>query len=139
MYSHVSEEQRLMNTAVLILFFSAMGSTDLDTVKRIPKQNSVCVCVGGKKETASKVFIIQFHFFFSCPDPLIRICMTLRAHVVYCTDNYWCKQQYICCCSPSLFCRQTAGNPQKSKALNPTTQTLKNVFGCAPRSSHSPD
>lgn len=52
-----------MNTAVLILFFSAMGSTDLDTVKRIPKQNSVCVCVGGKKETASKVFIIQFHFF----------------------------------------------------------------------------
>lgn len=39
-----------------------MGSTDLDAVKGIPKQNSVCVCVG-KKETGSKVFIIQFHFF----------------------------------------------------------------------------
>lgn len=65
--------------------------------------------------------------------------MTPRAHVVYCTDGCWCKQQYICCCSPSLFCRQTAGNPQKLKSLNPTTQTLQNVFCCASKILHSPD
>lgn len=97
----------------------------------------VYVPVWEKRRQAQRYSL--FNFIFFCPDPLIRICMTLRARVVYCTDNYWYKQQYSCCCSPSLFCRQTAGNPQKLKALNPTTQTLKNMLCCASRSLHSPD
>lgn len=97
-----------------------MGSTDLDAMKGIPKQNSVCVCM--KLGDSLKGIHYSISFLF-CPDALIGICMTLHASVVYCTD--WRKQQYICCCSPSLFCRQTAGNPQKLKALNPTTQTLQ--------------
>lgn len=116
--------------------FSAMGTTDLDAMKGIPKQNSLCVCV--KLGDSLKGIHYSISFLF-CPDPLIGICMTPRVCVIYCTDDYWCKQHYSCCCSPSLFCGQTAGNPQKLKALNPTTQTHQNVFCCASRSSHSPD
>lgn len=82
--------------------FSAMGSTDLDAMKGIPKQNSVCVCVKERESLKGIHYSISFLF---CPDPLIGICMTQYARNVYCKDDYWCKQQYIYCCSPSLFCR----------------------------------
>lgn len=55
-------------------------SADLDEVKRILKHNSVSFSV--RENGASEVFIIQFDFS-SCPDPLIRICMTPHSHVVY--------------------------------------------------------
>lgn len=118
--------------------FSAMGSTDLHAMKGIPKQNSECVCVKEGKSPKGIHYSISFLF---CPDPLIGICMTLHSCAVHCADDSWCQQQHICCCSPSLFCRQTAGNPQKLKSLDPATQAFENVFCCicASSSLHSPD
>lgn len=115
-----------------------MGSTDLDAIKGIPKQNSVCVCLKERDSLKGIHYSISFLF---CPDPLIGICMILHPCVVYCTNDLRCKKQYICCCFLSLFCRQTSGNPQKLKSLKPATQTLLNVFCCvlASRFLHSPD
>ena len=94
-----------------------MGSTDLDAMKGIPKQNSVCVCM--KLGDSLKGIHYSISFLF-CPDALIGICMTLHASAVYCTQ----AQTTIYLLLFSIFVLP-AGNPQKLKALNPTTQTLQ--------------
>ena len=79
-----------MNTLILILFFSAMSSADLDTIKGIAKQNSVCASLRERDSLKGIHYSISFLF---CPNPLIGICMTLHPPVVYCTVNHWLKQQ----------------------------------------------
>ena len=99
------------------------------------------MCLCKRKEELQRHSLFNFISFW--PDPLIGICMTPRARAARRTDDYRCpeRKQYICCCSPSLFCRQGAEYPGKLKSPNTTTQTLRNVLCCicASRSSHSPD
>lgn len=138
LHSYVSEAKRLMNTFVLILFF-CYGSTDLGAMKGIPKQNSECVCVKGGKSPKGIHYSISF---LSCPESTNRnmydtgcLCCSLYRRLLLQTTIY------LSCCSPSLFCRQTAGIPRLLKSLNPATQALRNGFCCicASRSLHSPD
>lgn len=113
-----------------------MGSTDLDAMKEIPKQNSVCVCV--KEGDSLKGIHYSISFLF-CPDPLIGICMTLHARVVvYCKDDYWCKKQNLLLFS--IFVLQAdsreSTEAQSSKPNHPNTH-IQNAFCCirASRSS----